>query len=53
MTGEHLEHTLVRFTLHGVEHISCAHCPLTIRQPAGMPDYRRATMATWNRGNTP
>lgn len=53
MTTEHLIHTLVRFTVRGVEHISCAGCPLVIRQPSGMPDYGRATMSTWNRGNTP
>lgn len=52
-SGDHVIHTLVRFTVHGVAHISCAHCPLVIRQPSGMPDYRGATMSTWNRGNRP
>lgn len=30
--------------------ISCGGCPLSVRQPAGMPDYRRAGMASWTAG---
>lgn len=49
----HTIHTLIRITIHGVNHVSCTRCPLVVRQPSGMPDYGKATMSTWNRGNTP
>lgn len=40
------EHTLIRL----VGAIFCRHCPLLVFAPAGMPDYRRASMSSWTRG---